>query len=246
MSSEDQTCELTNPLILEMIFSKLSPADIKTAALVSRTWSSVAGAAKFWTWVRVTLTKENFSEIFFSSRFQSISNVEFKKGYHEGLSDSQLETFYSDLDHSALKKVNACWTRLSMVDPDHLAQHTVRLEWALFVTSNLKPDQVNALIKAIAECEDLKLEYLNICVNNLSSVPPHVLARAVIRLNEADLFCTKLTGGQVEVLLDTIIQASARGELTLRRLNIRRADISTVSSSVAQKVKRILSLFIYQ
>ena len=245
MSSEVQTCELTNPLILEMIFSMLSPADIKTAALVSRTWNSVAGAAKFWTWVRVTLTKENFSEIFFSSRFQSISNVDFKRR-EGGLSDSQLETFFSDLHHSALKKVNACWTRLPMVDPDNLAQHTVKLEWALYVTSDLTPDQVNAMIKAIAECEDLKLEYLNICVNNLSSVPPHLLARAVIRLYEADMFHTKLTGGQVEVLLDTIIQASARGELTLRRLNIRRADISTVSSSVAQKVKRILSLFIYQ
>ena len=60
------------------------------------------------------------------------------------------------------------------------------------------------------------------------------------------LFCTRLTSAQVEAILDTVILARQRGGLKLKRLNIMRDDISTVSDTTAQQVKRILRLFLWQ
>ena len=233
-----------NPLILDQILSHLAPEDIKTAALVSSTWSSQVEVPKFWSWVRLTLTSENFSSVFTSRRFQSISDVHLCD--KKKLSKSQLNMFYSSLNRSPIKKLYSSWISLYYVNPTSLAQLMVRLEEVVMVDTELPSEQVNAVFKALSECEDLKLKYLNICVNNISPVPPSVLSWAVIRLEKAILSYTRLTGPQVENLLDTIIQARARGDLKLKSLNIRRADVSTVSASVTQRVKSILLLFIYQ
>ena len=198
---------------------------------------------KYWGWVGVTLTEQNFNQIFHSQRFQSIRSVTFSR--HDRPTETQLNTFFSGLEDCSLRKLYCNWISISKVDPDILASVIVSMERVLLVVAYLNKDQVNAMFKAISECEDLKLVHLNINANDLSSIPPSILSRAVIRLVEADLFLTKLTDVQVVDLLDSIISAHAAARLKLKRLNIRRGDISKVSPSVAEQVKRILNLFIY-
>ena len=43
----------SNTVILERVFSHLSPNDTKTAVLVSRTWRMVLETPKFWTKMRL-------------------------------------------------------------------------------------------------------------------------------------------------------------------------------------------------
>ena len=54
-----------NPVILERIFSHLDPSDIKTAALVCRTWNNVLESPKYWTWATASLGRRNFRQIFY-------------------------------------------------------------------------------------------------------------------------------------------------------------------------------------
>merc|ERR1712200_105206 len=72
---ETLTAKITrNPVILEQIFSHLPPSDIKTVALVNRTWNSVVEQPRYWNWVKASLKKTNFDKIFNSKRFGLISS----------------------------------------------------------------------------------------------------------------------------------------------------------------------------
>ena len=65
------------PVILEVIFSHLSPADIKTVSLVCRTWKTVVEQPRYWSWAAAALTEMNFKLICRSRRFKN-------RGYRHG------------------------------------------------------------------------------------------------------------------------------------------------------------------
>ena len=62
----------SNTVILETVFSHLSPRDIKTAALVSRTWRMVVDTPKFWTKIRLIVDKYNVDEVMKSRIIQLV------------------------------------------------------------------------------------------------------------------------------------------------------------------------------
>ena len=176
-------CKLTNPLnspdLLEIVFSNLAPVDIKSAALVSRTWNSVIEAAKFWSWAQVTLTSENFSEIFPSYRFRSVSNVTLS--FHDKLSDGQLKELFSNfskLPDLKLKHLDICHNDLSSIKPSVLSQAVVRLEEVWLFWTELTGQQVedifHLVIKAGAEGR-LRLRSLYISQGNVSLLSPSVI-----------------------------------------------------------------------
>ena len=178
-----QMCKLTNPLnspdLLEIVFSNLAPVDIKSAALVSRTWNSVIETAKFWSWAQVTLTSENFSEIFPSYRFRSVSNVTLS--FHDKLSDGQLKELFSNfskLPDLKLKHLDICHNDLSSIKPSVLSQAVVRLEEVWLFWTELTGQQVedifHLVIKAGAEGR-LRLRNLYIDRENVSSLSPSVI-----------------------------------------------------------------------
>ena len=185
-------CKLTNPLnspdLLEIVFSNLAPVDIKSAALVSRTWNSVIETAKFWSWAQVTLTSENFSEIFPSYRFRSVSNVTLS--FHDKLSDGQLKELFSNfskLPDLKLKHLDICHNDLSSIKPSVLSQAVVRLEEVWLFWTELTGQQVedifHLVIKAGAE-GSLRLRSLNIRQRNVSSLSPSVIhqVKAILHL----------------------------------------------------------------
>ena len=178
-------CKLTNPLnspdLLEIVFSNLAPVDIKSAALVSRTWNSVIETAKFWSWAQVTLTSENFSEIFPSYRFRSVSSVTLSLSFHDKLSDGQLKELFSNfskLPDLKLKHLDICHNDLSSIKPSVLSQAVVRLEEVWLFWTELTGQQVedifHLVIKAGAEGR-LRLRSLYISQGNVSSLSPSVI-----------------------------------------------------------------------
>ena len=60
---------------MEVILAYLALADIKAAALVSRSWREVVEQPRYWTWARTVLTTDNFEEKFSSPRFRNIPSV---------------------------------------------------------------------------------------------------------------------------------------------------------------------------
>ena len=64
--------------LLETIFEKLSPQDLKTAVRVCRLWREVGETPKLWTWVSLTITAENMEsmmEALTSKRLQGASSL---------------------------------------------------------------------------------------------------------------------------------------------------------------------------
>ena len=53
--SEQEEMVVSNPVILARIFSCLPPPDLKTAALVCRSWRAVLELPGFWAWARLRL-----------------------------------------------------------------------------------------------------------------------------------------------------------------------------------------------
>ena len=75
---------------------------------------------------------------------------------------------------------------------------------------------------------DKKLRFLKIRFDNLSSVSPDILTKAVMRLEEVNVGYTHLTSKQVNSLMRTI-----QGEkLPLRKLIIGGNDLSSVSPDI--------------
>ena len=68
----------SNHMILGTVFSHLSPRDIKTAALVSRTWRTVTETPRYWTKMRLNVHKENISQVLKSRVIQLVSGIKFE------------------------------------------------------------------------------------------------------------------------------------------------------------------------
>lgn len=112
------------------------------------------------------------------------------------------------------------------VTPDDLAAALVRVQevkLTLLRTTYLTPDHLQRLFYTIANCENenLKLTKLVLFQNDLSSVPPDVLARAVSRLETVSLAETRLTPVQVIVIFTLVAE---RGSSTLRKVTLDRSD----------------------
>ena len=103
---------VTNPVILALIFSRLPPADLKTAALVCRTWSSVLELPRFWAWASVRLGRGNFSERRRSPRLRHVGGV---------LTELDLTTRERDIHHSHWS--NSFIAVLSLVESSRLLKY---------------------------------------------------------------------------------------------------------------------------
>ena len=213
----------SNPVIVEQILSHLPPTDIKTAARVCRIWRVVLERSRYWNWAKVQLNKSNFEKIFPTRRFRNIATV---KMVNPCLSAVQIRMVLMEYDH--LRFLNFGSSDLSSVPADILAECLVNLRKAEFENAKLTPHQAETLFLAIMEKSELKLRFLKIRFNNLSSVSPDILSKAVIRLAEVNVGYTQLTGHQVNTLMRTIV----REKLTLRKLIIGGNDLSAVEPDI--------------
>ena len=216
----------SNPVIVEQIVSHLPPQDIKTAARVCRMWRIVVDHPRYWTWAKLHLGKHNFEEVFPTRRFRSIATI---KMVNPSLSTVQLRSVLLEFEH--LRFLDFGSTDLSYVPADVLAEGLVNLRKAEFENTKLTQDQAETLFLKIMEKSELKLRFLKIRFNDLSSVCPEILSSAIIRLAEVNLGYTQLTSHQVNTLMRMILTE----KLTLRKLIIGGNDFSSVAPDILSR-----------
>ena len=123
------------------------------------------------------------------------------------LTSDQLELIFTSVKNCSvlkLKEVYLIEQDLSEVTPDNLALAICRLEVADLSSTGLTPGQLTTLLSSISNCSQLRLSSLNLLGNDLSSVEPDILARAVARVEEVSLKNTRLTKRQLQALCNVI------------------------------------------
>merc|ERR1719210_1219925 len=61
-----------NPLVLRLIFSHLSPTDLKTVSLVSSLWRETSDDPQLWSWAVMRLTERNLLDVLSSTRLRAV------------------------------------------------------------------------------------------------------------------------------------------------------------------------------
>ena len=177
--------------ILEMIFSMLSPRDLKKVMAVCRSWKTVAEAPGFWESLCLTFNTGNLPtlpEVLGSKRLKSLERLRLKTKTEEVLRMVARAP--------RLRRVHICGTGLSTVSPDLLAEAVAGLEEVKLWSNRLTSKQLDALFETIKTNSGIKK--INIKDNKLCGVDPGNLTRAVARLEEVFLADTRLTRMQAD------------------------------------------------
>ena len=131
------------------------------------------------------------------------------------LSSQQIYFLFQTLHESEKRKVRLndldLRGRLSdaHVPPDCLAGAVVKVETVKLPYSRLTPDQSKALLTRLAtSAETIKTKSLNICCNDLSSVPATALIGTIERLDQIDLTRTNLNESQMTAVLKKFVEES--------------------------------------
>ena len=103
---------------------------------------------------------------------------------------------------------------LSIIEPKLLASVVNKLQYMVMKNSYLKPEQVNAVL--ISTSVVSSLQGLDIGHNNLSSVEPKLLARAVTKIKDVRLNWARLSLPQIEAILDSVNKGTQLKKLSLR------------------------------
>ena len=212
-----------NPVILSQIFRHLAPADLKSAALVCRTWRRLVERPAYWGWAETRLTRADFTKKFRSPRLRNIGAV------RTDLSEAQMRKLLGSLPHWRLRRLALSYINLSSVSPDLLCSAIGKLDKLELCLSRLTGDQVRAVFTTVAECEDLSLRSLSINFNDLTSVPGPVLSRAIVRLKSVNLWLCRLTTEQVTSVFTTILKTP---DLRLETLTLNPSVISSVPAGL--------------
>ena len=117
------------------------------------------------------------------------------------------------------------------VNPNILSKAVVKLEEVNFLESLFSlPTQVLDIFREIRESEQMKLKELNFNFVDLSSVPPNILSKAIVRIQgEVNLDGTNLTSDQVNEIFREIVRNQT---MMLRTLHIGVDRISAVPEDI--------------
>ena len=226
----------SNPLVLQGIFRHLPPSDIKTAALVCRTWSSVVETPQFWTWATVTLDRSNFRQRFYSKRFRIVGGVKLeyyqdsfdfcepKRRRVDKINQKHLKTFLTGVKKLNLTRLDADDSDFSCLPYRLVSQVVVNMEEVSLDAVEMGYDYTFKfalaipLLTAIGRAKKLKLRKL-VLGSRLDAVPEDILSSALIRLEELEMANVHLTYLQLGDFLQKIAQSGHK--LRLRKLSIR-------------------------
>ena len=150
--------------------------------------------------------------------------------YDTNLGPDQVSALFTEIletEDLRLERLRITLTSLETVQPATLARAVVRLaEIPLGSSANLTEDQKVAVFSEIALSPVLRLRKLRLHWLDLSSVNPGLFSRALVRLEQVDLYGSLHTEDQVMELFQLI---AATKELRLRNLRL----LSGVTSNPA-------------
>jgi len=190
----------SNTVILETVFSHLSPRAIKKAVLVSRTWRRVLETPKFWTKVILKVDNGNVSEVRKSKIIKLVSRIEFEVVSRNKKYLRTFERLIRAVVNNELSQLKTITTRttgfrydLSSISPELLSQAVVRLEECDLNDSKLSSEQVKAVLEKIIDTEDLKLKRF-FCFLNLLKIPADLIMKASIKLEGTNVYSSLDSG----------------------------------------------------
>ena len=224
--------------MLERVFHLLPPGDLKAVVLVCRWWREVGEAPWLWAWVVVpgVVVRANLARVTGmlgseSRRLPPLTRLEVRV-----VTEELLQAILLSLD---LREVSLRQCELGSAGPEVLAQALAgRQVVSLRDRSWLSPAQDTALCQALL-AGPCSLRKLDLWENELSSVEPELLARAVATLEEVNLGRTGLTRQQGEA----IFAALAGTGSSLRKLFMSENNLSSVEPGLmARAVNRLESV----
>jgi len=215
---------------------------LKAVVQVCRRWREVGEAPGLWTWVclRVGISNRFFqksgqmpevlqlSAALDSRRLQAVRRVEAHMVARYWETEKSEELIQVVVRHTGLKEMEIDSTDLSSVDPELLAQAVTQLEEVKLVSTNLTPQQVTAICRAMTGNSQLKT--LHIFHNDISSVDADILAQAVAQLEVLWLMGTILTPQQAKAIFAALDTSSQMKELKTH------SNLSSVDPDVLARV----------
>lgn len=228
---------------LEMILACLGPADIKTAALVCRSWKVVVEHTRFWKWARLTLDRENYQEVIQSLQTgqSQVHNVQKIRGSRVNIVQeirivvtsgpanfilNIMKTLFTNLmlkrlEVEVAESTGSELVNLPSLNPVLLSQALVRLEECSFrpftVFRPFSTDQLVSIFTAIDQTNNLKLKTLNLPNQDYSQVPSEVLAAALVKLEECNILELPLSLVQVSSLFTKMAESPI---MNIKSLNL--------------------------
>lgn len=181
----------------------------------------------------LTLDRNDFSVIPTTDLMsQALVRLEAVSLWKTRLKFYQLDRLFCEIAESEsleLRSLDLSFTLISSVTASLLAKALVRLEAVVLFDTRLDDSAVLSLLTEISVSEKLTLRSLDIRYNQLSCVPPQLLSRSLVRLEEVDLWNTLLTSHQLHSILEAIARST---QLNLSKLSLKGLDLSPASSDL--------------
>ena len=192
----------SNPVILETVFRHLSPSDIKTASLVSKTWRRILNRPRFWSKMKLIVCNQSDRtfKVMKSRLIQLVSEIEIS-GIGE-VKTNLIEKLFSMIVSGKLPQLKIIHTRgnkcsgnfnLSSLSPELISQTVIRLEKCDFKMCNFSANQIRTILDNIIQTKHLKLKELFLL--NYSQrkefytipIPANIMMQVALRLEVSDI-----------------------------------------------------------
>ena len=182
--------------MLERVFHLLPPRDLKAVVLVCRWWREVGEAPALWAWVRLVVENQSLAvmpEALDARRLGLLRRVEVR-----AVSADLLEAV---VRHPGLVEVEMKHCSLEGMEPELVAMAMAGMEVvglarrSITSRTSLSHSQLTSLCQAL--CLPCRVVTLVLDHNDLESVEPELLSRAVRGVQVVGLAGTALTPHQV-------------------------------------------------
>ena len=188
----------SNPMLMEEILRHLDPRDIKTVALVCRSWRHAVERPRFWAWATVYLDNNFFMESEdFGRRLKNISRA-------------RINLPITSVTEKILSKVIVKMSEVFLFDKDDIMRNSEMNDEEQYL------GHLEEIFTFIGQSDKLVLRKLNLeYLDQIQTVSKATLCQALCRIESVDLLETSLSPLQARELFISIAE---NPEIKLRKL----------------------------
>ena len=208
------------------ILQLLPPEDLKMVVLVCRKWRDMGEDPSLWTWCQVRYKAGSKSHLqkLTVRRLQMLQHLHV--WYDEWKTGEMTEVFQAVEKLPKLREITGLnGYNYKSVEPGLFGRVMNKLEEVDISRTGMTSQHLQAVFTIM--CQESQLKKLAIEGNNLSSIQPAVLAKAISKLEEINIGSTDITSEQVQAVF-----AAIAVDGPLRKLTIRHNDLSSVQPEV--------------
>ena len=229
------------PRLLARVVCRLEEVDMRKTNITSEQVRTLFTILCHWSQLKsLNLSVNNLSTVDPAVLSTAVNRLEKLDLNMTKMTSEQVQVLFTTMcQESQLKKLVISNNNLSTVEPEVLATAVNKLEEVGMWKTHITSEQAQTLFAAIAEGSSLKK--LRIGINNLSSIEPAVLIRAVRRLEEVGLYGTQITNEQAETVFAAIAEESPLKKLILGFDNLTTIEPAVLATAVCrlEEVKMI-------